>query len=167
MDNSNEVQVSQEELKKAFQAEKKSKKPLVSLIILIIGIIFLLAGVVFLIISFTRETRIQDGEYLLLAKEWLLDEGEDCVSSDEDEINCTPSVIWKFTEIGKGTLTTNGHIDDYDFIWAIEDKKLKIETDWLYPLNNEYDYELNQDEGKLVLTDGEEVAVLRASFEDE
>ena len=31
-----------------------------------------------------------------------------------------PSVIWNFTEIGKGTLTTNNHENDYDFIWAID-----------------------------------------------
>ena len=34
----------------------------------------------------------------------------------------------------------NNHINDYDFIWAIDGGKLKIETNWLYTLNNDYSY---------------------------
>ena len=64
-----------------------------------------------------------------------------------------PSVVWNFTEIGKGTLTTNGHQNDYDFIWAIDGDKIKIETDWLYALDDEYIYTLDQSAGVLTLGD--------------
>ena len=66
-------------------------------------------------------------------------------------------VVWDFTEIGKGKLTTNNHINDYDFIWSLEDGKLKIETDWLYNLENEYEYALDQNAKTLTLTSGEDV----------
>jgi hypothetical protein len=80
-----------------------------------------------------------------------------CGPEEGEATVMTDRVVWDFTEIGKGTLTTNAHENDYDFIWAIEDGKLKIETKWLYDLENEYDYKLDQDKGELVLSaDGEE-----------
>ena len=80
--------------------------------------------------------------------------------------NCisTPSVIWQFTEVGKGTLTTNNHINDYDFIWALEDGRLKIETKWLYDLENEYEYELNQADKTLILKDDDKEIVFVGHF---
>ena len=64
-------------------------------------------------------------------------------------------VVWKFTEIGKGKLTTNAHTNDYDFKWAIEDGKLIMQTEWLYELDDKYDYTLNQEDGILTLKAGE------------
>lgn len=117
-------------------------KKRISIIVLIIGLITLIAGVVFLIIKLNAKPSIQDGEYLVTVGEW----------TKEDE----PSVIWKFTEIGKGTLTTNDHLNDYDFAWALEDGKLKINTEWLYTLNNEFEYSLDQSNNILVLNSGDE-----------
>lgn len=117
-------------------------KKRVSLIVLIIGLLTLIAGVVFLIVRLTAGPSIADGEYLVSVGEW----------KEQDE----PSVIWNFTEIGKGTLTTNNHINDYDFVWALEDGKLKINTEWLYTLNNEFDYALDQGSNILTLTSGDE-----------
>ena len=82
-----------------------------------------------------------DAEYLVAAENWTLEDAE--------------GVIWDFTKIGEGTLTTNDHQNDYDFIWAIKDDKLLIETDWLYELENEYEYSLDQGAGVLTLTDGD------------
>ena len=65
-------------------------------------------------------------------------------------------MIWNFTEIGKGTLTTNNHINDYDFVWALEDGKLKINTEWLYTLSDEFEYTLDQNGNVLILTRGDE-----------
>lgn len=158
--------VSTEALKAAFKPEKKSKKTLISIIVLIIGAVTLVIGLVFLILNLNRAPGLQDGEYLVSAKEWVLVSGTECVTP-ETESECPPSVLWQFTEIGKGTLTTNNHLNDYDFIWALEDGKLKIETAWLYTLNDEYDYELKQNTGELVLKNGEQEFVLRASFESE
>ena len=76
-------------------------------------------------------------------------------------------MIWQFTEIGKGKLTTNGHTNDYDFIWAIEDDKLKIETSWLYDLENEYEYSLNQGDGTLTLKENDKEIKFIAEFESE
>ena len=117
-------------------------KKRVSLIVFIIGLLTLIAGVVFLIVRLSAGPSIADGEYLVSVGEW----------KEQDE----PSVIWNFTEIGKGTLTTNNHTNDYDFIWAIEDGKLKVNTEWLYTLNDEFDYTLDQNGDILTLTRGDE-----------
>ena len=98
----------------------------------------LVVGVVMLVLNIIGASRAADGDYLVKAGDWTL-EGED-------------GVIWDFTEIGKGKLTTNDHKNDYDFIWAIEDGKLMIETDWLYRLDNTYEYSLDQGAGVLTLT---------------
>ncbi len=117
-------------------------KKRVSLIVLIIGLLTLIAGVVFLIVRLTAGPSVADGEHLVSVGEW----------KEQDE----PSVIWNFKEIGKGTLTTNNHTNDYDFVWALEDGKLKINTEWLYTLNNEFDYVLDQGSNILTLTSGNE-----------
>lgn len=117
-------------------------KKRISLIVLIIGLLTLIAGVVFLIVRLTAGPSVADGEYLVSVGEW----------KEQDE----PSVIWNFKEIGKGTLTTNNHTNDYDFAWALEDGKLKIDTEWLYTLNNEFDYTLDQGSNILTLTSGDE-----------
>ncbi len=143
------------------------KKKLISLIVFIIGLIALISGIIFLILNLNQGPSLADGEYLVSAEEWVLDEGTNCIEegADMEEANCLPSVIWDFTEIGKGTLTTNNHVNDYDFIWALEDGKLLIETDWLYKLENEYEYAIDQNNGTLTLTRGDETLVFRAYFE--
>ena len=147
------------------------KKKRFSFIIFVIGILVLVFGLVLILLKLINiDDRMQDGEYLVEKKEWALvhtsttDEpwstGTEFITncgSGGVKTNCIDEVevIWQFTEIGKGTLTTNDHLNDYDFIWALEDGKLKIETSWLYLLENEYEYELNQESGLLKLADGE------------
>ena len=153
------------------------KKKIISLVIFIIGLVTLAVGLVFLILHLAKGSKMEDGEYLVSAKEWILEDNSNCEATQTDEsegqsedvaeINCLPKVFWDFTEIGKGTLTTNNHLNDYEFIWAIEDGKLKIETSWLYPLENEYDYELNQNDGILTLTADEKAFTFVANFESE
>lgn len=150
----------------------KWRRP-VSIAVLIIGLAMLAVGVVFLVLKLAEAEKVQDGEYLVAAGPWLLDEGnsaaqDNCVPTNEasdgaeatnaEAANCMladSGVIWRFTEIGKGTLTTNNHLDDYNFIWALEGSMLKIETKWLYTLENEYSYSLDQSGGVLTLTDGD------------
>ena len=120
-------------------------KKRVSLIVFIIGLLTLIAGVVFLIVRLNAGPSVADGEYLVSVGEW----------KEQDE----PSVIWNFTEIGKGTLTTDNHTNDYDFIWAIEDGKLKVNTEWLYTLNDEFDYTLDQNGNMLTLARGDEETI--------
>ena len=126
---------------------KKPKNPekrkwIASLAIFIVGILVLIAGIVCLILGMSQNSVAKDAEYLVNRDSWVLEDSD--------------KVIWDFTEVGKGKLTTNAHENDYDFKWAIEDGKLKIETDWLYELDNEYDYTLDQSSGVLTLTDGDE-----------
>lgn len=120
------------------------KKKIFSIVVMVIGLATLVMGAVFLVLKLTAKQDTADGEYLVSAGEWVMDSG-DCTTETCER------VIWKFTEIGKGTLTTNAHENDYDFQWALEDGKLKIRTDWLYELDNEYDYKINQDDGILTL----------------
>ena len=143
------------------------KKKIISLIVLVIGIIALVTGVIFLVLKLTKGPAIQDGEYLVSAENWVLENNTNCEEAAENaETNCLPGVIWDFTEIGKGTLTTNNHTNDYDFVWTIKDDKLIIRTNWLYELENEYDYELNQNDGILTLKAGEEEYIFSANFEN-
>lgn len=155
MKNAQANNVSAEELTEAFKPEKKpkDKKKIISVVVFIIGMVTLAVGVVFLLLKLIGQNAVQDGDYLVSAKNWVLEDDE--------------KVIWDFEEIGKGTLTTNNHLNDYTFIWALEDRKLKIETDWLYTLDDEYDYTINQSEGKLILNDGEKEVVFKANFETE
>ena len=121
----------------------KKKKKIIFISVFAVGLATLIAGAVFLVLNLTRGADVADGEYLVSVEKWVL--------SDSDRVE------WKFTEIGKGTLTTNAHENDYDFLWSLEDGKMKVETDWLYDLENEYDYKLDQNAGELILSaDGEE-----------
>ncbi len=146
-----------------------------SIIILVVGLITLICGVVFFIVRLTARPSIADGEFLVSVGKWKLqeegclqakcDENEKCLGADGNPaVVCDgDSVVWNFTEIGKGTLTTNNHLNDYNFIWAIEDDKLKIETEWLYTLNNEYEYKLDQNDKTLILkNDNDEIRFIPA-----
>ena len=128
-----------------------NKKKILSLIVFIIGIITLITGTVMLVLSFVIKPDMRDGEFLVEVGQWAEDNEE--------------GVIWNFTEIGKGKLTTNNHKNDYDFIWALEGDTLKIETDWLYTLNNEYTYEIDQSTKTLTLTSGEDTISFSAYVE--
>ena len=141
MDNNQEVIEPPKETKKAAKKDKKSvnKKKVVGITALIVGLATLVAGVVFLLIGKSDVAKVQDAEFLVQVGTW----------QREDE----PTVVWNFTEVGKGTLTTNFHIDDYDFVWALDGDKLKIETAWLYDLNDSYTYKLDQNDEKLILND--------------
>lgn len=110
-------------------------KKIVGICVFGVGLLTLIGGVVFLVMTLLREPEPRDAERLVAVGAW----------QREDE----PGVIWNFTDIGKGTLTTNNHINDYDFIWSAEGRTLKIETAWLYDINDEYSFSLEGD--KLIL----------------
>lgn len=134
------------------KAEKPKKRRL-SLVVLIIGIVLLLGGGGFLAYRLLSRPGARDAEFLVEVGEWQREDAE--------------SVIWNFTEIGKGTLTTNNHQNDYDFLWSIEGDTLKIETKWLYDLNDEYSYEIKQGDKKLTLTkDDGEITFCAATHEE-
>ena len=134
---------------------KKSAKKIISIIVFIAGFITLAVGAAFFVLDLNKKASVEDADYLVSMKRW----------TEKDN----GSVIWEFTEIGKGTLTTNGHIDDYDFIWAIEGGTLKVETSWLYDLDDEFSYVLDQENNTLTLTkDGATVTfVPLAAFSEE
>ena len=116
---------------------------------LISGVVLLVAGIVILVLNLTWQPEIRDAEFLVAESEWRLKDA--------------PEVIWRFTEIGEGVLTTNSHINDYAFQWAVDDQKLTIRTDWLYDLNDEFAYVLDRGEKTLTLSRGEETVVFVAS----
>ncbi|MBO4276107.1 hypothetical protein J5868_00120 [Candidatus Saccharibacteria bacterium] len=132
--------VPEEQVKQPMPKVKKKsdKKKVWGIVIFVLGLLTLAAGVAFLLHNLLKGPNVRDAEYLVEIGAW----------QREDE----PTVIWNFTEIGKGTLTTNYHINDYDFIWQIDGDTLKIETDWLYDLNDEYTYKLDQGKNTLTLT---------------
>lgn len=119
------------------------KMKVASIVTLVVGVIVLVIGGVFLIIKKNEASKIGDADYLVETREFVM-EGSD------------GAVVWDFSEIGKGSLTTNNHTNDYNFQWAMEDDKLKIKTDWLYEMDNEYTYQIDQGARTLTLTDGDE-----------
>lgn len=131
--------------------DKKLKR---SIFVLIIGIFTLGVGAFFLFKVLTAPPKVRDAEYLVKVGTW----------AREDD----STVIWNFTEIGKGSLTTNHHYNDYDFIWSLEDNKLSIETSWLYTLNDVFEVEINQKKSTMTLTSGaKEIVFVPASNVEE
>ena len=115
-----------------IKLRKPSKWPLITMIF---GIIVLIAGVALITVKIITAPKMDDAEFLITAGEWVR----------EDQ----PNVIWDFTKVGQGMLTTDKHLNDYDFIWSLEGGKLKVETSWLYDLNDEFTYSLDQN-GKVL-----------------
>ena len=103
-----------------------------------LGVITLVVGVVFLVMRLNTAPAVDDAEQILSVASWTK-EG-------------SPEVIWTFTEIGKGTLTTNNHLNDYEFDWMIEGDRLLIRTEWLYTMDDEFEYTLDQNSNPLTLT---------------
>ena len=167
-----------------MEKHKKSTKLIISIIILVLGVGALAGGAVYFILDQSKKPDVRDAEFITKVGKWTmlyLDTSliTNCGSNEiEEPTNCIDSpeptegpsnVIWDFTEIGKGTLTTNNHIDDHEFKWSLEGNTLKVETEWLYDLYNEYTYELNQEESTLTLTDpdGETYKFIPATTKDE
>ena len=136
----NEQQTAKPEKRKVKKPWTKQRK--ISLAVLIVGVLVLAGGIGFLVYNLLKTPSASDAEYLVTVGEW----------QRKDE----PSVIWDFTEIGKGTLTTNDGENEYDFKWAFEDDKLKIDTDWLYTLNDEYDFSLDQEAKTFTISSDDE-----------
>lgn len=152
------------EAKKSSRKTEKVKKPkdkkkIACIATFVVGLFVLVVGAVFLILNLMRGNAVADGEYLVSANKWVLEvESGDSDTKCKDEIKCitvdqSGKVVWDFTEIGKGTLTTDGGEHNYNFEWAIEDGKLIIQTAWLDELHNEYEYSLDQGNGVLTLKD--------------
>lgn len=142
------------ELAKAFRPQndsgmslnrtRKSKRPSVpkwAFGVLALGVVALIVGLVVFIINKNSQPPMEDVDFLMEAGEW----------QREDQ----PAVIWDFIGIGGGELTTDGHLNDYAFEWSLENGKLKIQTDWLYDLNDEFDYKIDQGAKTLVITNAD------------
>lgn len=129
----------------ARENEKKGGRK--GVLALAVGAAVCIAGLIFMLVQLFAEPGLADAEFLVSSGSWVR----------EDE----PSVIWNFTEVGKGQLTTNSHKNDYDFIWAISGDKLQVETEWLYTFSNEFLYKLDQEAKTLTLSDGEKEIVFR------
>ena len=124
------------------------KKKRLPIIIFIVGLVALLGGAGYLIFKIVKQPDLRDAEYLVNAGDWVKEDIE--------------GVIWGFTEVGKGTLTTNNHVNDYDFLWSMDGSTLKIETKWLYDLEDEYTYSINRGAKTLTLTSGEKTITFKA-----
>lgn len=129
------------EVKKTKEASKKRPEKVrsrkIGIAVFVIGIIVLIAGVAVLVVKKTAQPLLDDAEFLITAGQWVR----------EDQ----PEVIWDFTEVGKGTLTTDDHQNDYNFTWKLDNSKITIETDWLYSFYDTFDYTLNQGEKTLTV----------------
>lgn len=119
------------------EVTKRGRSKKWALVVLIVGVVALIAGLIVLIVKLNSQPPMADVDFLTSAGEW----------QREDQ----PMVIWDFTGVGTGKLTTDGHLNNYDFIWSLDDGKLKIETSWLYDLNDEFNYTLDQGAKTLVI----------------
>ena len=121
--------------------KNKRKGPI---IVFAIGFVVLMAGLAFFIYKMTSGSNMADADFLVSIGKWVRED--------------TSNVVWDFKEIGKGALTTDNFANNYDFTWALDGDKMKIETSWLYDLNNEFEYDLNQNSKTLTLKAPEKAA---------
>ncbi|MBQ6410176.1 hypothetical protein IJI18_02910 [Candidatus Saccharibacteria bacterium] len=128
--------------------KKKSTKTKKPIVVFVVGLVVLVSGLVFLIYKLVAGPSKADAEFLISSGEWV----------EEDE----PTVIWNFTEVGKGTLTTDGRQTDYDFIWSLSNGKLKMETSWLYDIEDEFEYTLDQGSKTLTVKKNDTEVKLKA-----
>lgn len=131
------AQVDSEKTKRSAQPERKMQKS--GLVMLIVGLVVLVAGLAWMLVKLPHGAGLRDAEYLVEVGTWVREDA--------------PGVVWEFTEVGNGRLTTNDGLNTYDFIWALEGSELRIETDWLYTLGDSYIYQLDQGTERLVLND--------------
>lgn len=103
----------------------------------LVGLTALIVAIVFLVIRLTSQPKLEDAEFLISTGEWVREDA--------------PNVIWDFTGVGDGMLTTDGHLNNYPFIWSMEEGKIKIETTWLYDLSDEFTYTLDQNNKILII----------------
>lgn len=125
------------------------KKKRISIIVFIIGIILAIAGVVVLVINIMAKNTTDNAEFLISTGAW----------QRQDQ----PDVIWKFTEAGKGSLTTNNHQNDYDFVWMLDGDTIKIRTNYLYEKEDEFTYKIDQSAKTLTLKSGDKEYIFTAS----
>ncbi|MDO4612271.1 MAG: DUF5640 domain-containing protein [Candidatus Saccharibacteria bacterium] len=118
------------------------KKKKISLVVFGVGVLSLIAGVVVMLVNFLSAPETRDADFLVEAGSFTREDA--------------PSVVWNFRETGKGNLTTDGGTNNYEFIWAVEGDKLKIETDWLYDLNDEFKFKIDREAKTLTLSDEDE-----------
>lgn len=130
------TQLKNKGIKKAEKVRKKLGMDKRAFAFFCAGMVILAVGLILLVVKIITGPKFDNAEFLVSAGEWVR----------EDD----PTVIWDFTDIGEGELTTDGHLNNYLFIWSIDGGKLKIETTWLYDLNDEFDYSLDQ--GAKILT---------------
>ncbi len=126
---------------------KKAKKPFtkarkISIAAFAVGMLVLIGGIGFCAWRYLKGAPVADARFLVEVGSWQMQDEE--------------PVIWKFTDIGHGTLTTNKHINDYDFIWALDGNEFKIDTNWLYTLSDAFTYELDQSARELKITSGDQ-----------
>ncbi len=98
-------------------------------LILIAGVIMLIVGAVLFVVKTVSGATLRDANTLIEVGVWQREDA--------------PEVVWTFTEMGKGTLTSNGHQNDYDFLWRIDGDTLKLKVKWLYDVESEYTYHLD------------------------
>ena len=98
-------------------------------LVLVAGVALLIAGVALFVVKMISGAALRDANTLIEVGTWQREDA--------------PEVIWTFTEMGKGTLTSNGHQNDYDFLWRIDGDTLKLEIKWLYDIESEYTYHLD------------------------
>lgn len=122
----------------------------ISIFVLVFGLLVLAGGLGFFLYKYLTPSVVADASYLVEVGAWQRVDA--------------PSVIWDFTSVGEGSLTTNDHLNDYHFLWAIDGDQLQLDTDWLYTLNDAFTYRLDQSADQLILErDGEAVTFVPAA----
>lgn len=102
--------------------------------------LFLILGGTGLYFYLNREkpsTPLSDADFLVSVGTW--------------EKSGASKVKWIFKENGKGSLTTNDALNFYDFTWTLDNGTLKISTDWLYTLEDEFSFTLNREENSFTV----------------
>ena len=119
-------------VKPAKVKKPKNKKKIALIVSGIILLLGLIGGAIWYFLLRDTTPPLSDAEFLVKYGTW--------------EKSGAPKVKWIFKGDGKGTLTTNNMINDYEFTWTLEGGILKISTAWLYDLEDEFAFSLNREE---------------------
>lgn len=104
------------------------KKKIIVIICSVLAFAAIVAGAFFITKSINEKANISTAEFLASGHEWK--------KSGEE------TVVWTFESNGTCKVTTNS-TETFDCKWEIEDKNLKIETDWLTTLKDEFEISIN------------------------
>jgi len=115
-------------------ADKKRKT--ITIICSIIAFVLITVAAFFITKALNPDS-VSTADFLVAEQSWQ--------KSDE------ASVVWSFSSDGTCKITTNS-TETFDCSWQLIDNNLKIQTNWLKTLSDEFEIEINKSDNSFTVT---------------